>query len=98
MNLLAKLTEAKKFTRNCIVFCSGAVYNDAVKTGLAEIIENTGADFKCDSCSCLTPYITKEKYDSVVTNSVKGAYYLSKSNKLKVALKDIKSIAEEYTR
>jgi len=29
---------------------------------------------------------------------VKGAYYLSKSNKLKVALKDIKSIAEEYMR
>jgi phosphomecalonate degydratase large subunit len=98
LNLLARLTEAKKFTRRCIIFCSRAVYNNAVKTGLAGTIEKTGADFRCDSCSCLTPYITKEKYDSVVTNSVKGAYYLSKSNKLKVALKDIKSIAEEYMR
>jgi predicted aconitase len=51
----------------------------------------------CDSCTCLTPYVTKDKYDSVVSNSVKGAYYLNNSNKVKVALKDIKTIAKEYT-
>jgi len=98
LKLLAELTANKKFTKRCIIFCSRAVYNDAVKIGLAGTIEKSGADFRCDSCSCLTPYITKEKHDSVVTNSVKGAYYLSKSNKLKVALKDIKTIAEDYTK
>jgi hypothetical protein len=98
LRLLATLTESKKFTRRCIVFCSRTIYNDAIKIGLASKIEKSGADFRCDSCTCLTPYITREKYDAVITNSVKGAYYLSKSNKVKVALKDIKTIAEEYTQ
>ena len=98
LGLLAKLTECTKFTKRCIVFCSRAIYNDAIKIGLASKIEKSGADFRCDSCTCLTPYVTKDKYDAVITNSVKAAYYLSKFNKVKVALKDIKTIAEEYTR
>jgi predicted aconitase len=98
LKLLAKLTETKKFTRRCIVFCSRTIYNNAMKIGLAGKIENSGVDFRCDSCTCLTPYVTKDRYDAVITNSVKGAYYLSKSNKLRVALKDIKTIAEEYTQ
>ncbi len=98
LKLLAKLTETKKFTRRCIIFCSRTIYNNAVKVGLAGKIEKSGADFKSDSCTCLTPYITKDRYDAVITNSVKGAYYLSNSNKVKVALKDIKTIAEEYTQ
>jgi predicted aconitase len=98
LKLLTKLTETKKFTRRCIVFCSRTIYNHAVKIGLAGKIEKTGADFRCDSCTCLTPYVTKEGYDAVITNSVKAAYYLSKSNKVKVALKDIKTITEEYTQ
>ena len=98
LKLLAKLTETKKFTRRCIVFCSRTIYNSALKIGLAGKIEKSGADFRCDSCTCLTPYVTKDRYDAVITNSVKGAYYLSKSNKVKVALKDIKTIAEEYTQ
>jgi predicted aconitase len=98
LKLLAKLIETKKFTRRCIVFCSRTIYNNAMKIGLAGRIEKSGADFRCDSCTCLTPYVTKDRYDAVITNSVKGAYYLSKSNKLRVALKDIKTIAEEYTQ
>jgi predicted aconitase len=98
LKLLAKLTETKKFTRRCIVFCSRTIYNSALKIGLAGKIEKSGADFRCDSCTCLTPYVTKDRYDAVITNSVKGAYYLSKSNKVKVALKDINTIAEEYTQ
>jgi predicted aconitase len=98
LKLLAELTETKKFTRRSIIFCSRAVYNNSVKTGVAERIEKSGAEFRCDSCTCLTPYITEDKYDAVITNSIKGAYYLSRSNKVKVALKDIKTIAEEYTK
>ena len=98
LKMLANLTETRKFTRRCIIFCSRAIYNSAVKIGLAGRIEKSGAEFRCDSCTCLTPYITKDKYDAVITNSIKGAYYLSRSNKLKVALKDIKTVAEEYMR
>jgi predicted aconitase len=76
VKLLAKLTETKKFTRRCIAFCSRTIYNTAVKIGLAGKIEKSGADFRCDSCTCLTPYVTKDKYDAVITNSVKGAYIL----------------------
>jgi predicted aconitase len=52
----------------------------------------------CDSCTCLTPYVDKDKYDSVVTGSVKAAYYMNSSNKVKVALKDMKTIVKEYTQ
>jgi predicted aconitase len=97
LELLAKLTESKKFTRRCMLFCSRKILNDAIKIGLAGKIEKSGVDFRCDSCTCLTPYVTKDRYDAVITNSVKGAYYLTKSNKVKVALKDIKTIVEEYT-
>jgi predicted aconitase len=97
LELLAKLTESKKFTKRCIAFCSRTIHNRAVKIGLAGEIEKSGVDFRCDSCICLTPYVTKDMYDAVITNSVKAAYYLTKSNKVKVALKDIKTIVEEYT-
>ena len=81
-----------------MLFCSRTVYNKASRLGLAGKIEKSGVDFRCDSCACLTPYITKDRHDAVITNSVKAAYYLAKSNKLKVALKDIKTIVEDYTQ
>ncbi|MGI0048231.1 MAG: aconitase X [Nitrososphaera sp.] len=97
LDLLAKLTEGKKFNKRCMIFCSRAIHSQAAKVGLTGKLERSGAEFMCDSCTCLTPYVTKEEYDSVVSNSVKGAYYLNNSNKVKVALKDIKTIAKEYT-
>lgn len=96
LNLLANLTEGKKFNRRCMIFCSRAIHNQAAKIGLTGKLEKAGIEFMCDSCTCLTPYVSKEKYDSVVSNSVKGAYYLNNSNKVKVALKDIRTIAKEY--
>lgn len=98
LDLLAKLTEGKKFSKRCMIFCSRAIHGQAAKVGLTGRLERSGAEFMCDSCTCLTPYVTKEEHDSVVSNSVKGAYYLGNSNKVKVALKDIKTIAKEYTK
>jgi predicted aconitase len=96
LDLLAKLTEGKKFNRRCMIFCSKAIHNQAAKVGLTGKLEKAGAEFMCDSCTCLTPYVTREEHDSVVSNSIKGAYYLNNSNKVKVALKDIRTIAKEY--
>lgn len=96
LELLAHLTENKKFTKHCMVFCSRAIHNQAIKIGLAGKIEKSGVDFRCDSCTCLTPYVTNDRHDTVITNSVKAAYYLTKSNKVKVSLKDIRTIVEEY--
>jgi predicted aconitase len=98
LELLSKLVQGKKFTRRCMIFCSRAIHNQATKIGLTGLLEKSGAEFMCDSCTCLTPYITKEEHDSVVANSVKAAYYLNNSNKVKVALKDIKTIAKDYAR
>ena len=97
LELLAKMTEGRKFKKRCMIFCSKAIHNQATKIGLAGKIEKAGGEFMCDSCTCLTPYVTKDEYDSVVSNSAKGAYYLNHSNKVKVALKDLKTIAKEYT-
>lgn len=98
LDLLAKLTEGKRFSKRCMIFCSRAIHNQAAKVGVTGKLEKAGAEFMCDSCTCLTPYVTKEEYDSVVSNSVKGAYYLNNSNKVKVALKDIRTIAKEYAQ
>ncbi len=97
LELLSNLVEGKKFTKRCMIFCSKAIHNQATKVGLTGELEKSGAEFMCDSCTCLTPYVTKDEYDSVVANSVKGAYYLNHSNKVGVALKDIRTIAREYT-
>ncbi|HEX2014968.1 MAG TPA: aconitase X catalytic domain-containing protein [Nitrososphaera sp.] len=98
LELLSDLVEGKKFTKRCMIFCSKAVHDQAKKIGLSGKIEKSGAEFMCDSCTCLTPYVTKERYDSVIANSVKGAYYLNSSNKVGVALMDMKTIAKEYAR
>ena len=39
-----------------------------------------------------------EEYDGVITNSVKAAHYLNKSNGVSVCLTDLKSIIRNYTR
>lgn len=97
LDLLSRLVDGKKFDRRCMIFCSRAIHAQAQKAGLTGKLERSGAEFMCDSCACLTPYVTRDQFDSVVANSVKGAYYLNNSNKVNVALKDIKTIAKEYT-
>jgi len=97
LDYLDKLVEGKKFNRRCIIFCSRAIHDQAARVGLTGKLQRSGAEFMCDSCTCLTPYVTKEKYDSIVSNSVKGAYYLNNSNEVSVALKDIKTIVKDYT-
>ncbi|MGI0036546.1 MAG: aconitase X, partial [Nitrososphaera sp.] len=91
------LLDGKKFTKRCMIFCSRAIHNQAAKVGLTDSIERSGAELMCDSCTCLTPYVSKAEYDAVIANSVKAAYYLNNSNKVKVALKDIRTIVKEYS-
>ncbi|MGH9991555.1 MAG: aconitase X [Nitrososphaera sp.] len=97
LELLLSLLDGKKFTKRCMIFCSRAIHNQAAKVGLTDSIERSGAELMCDSCTCLTPYVSKAEYDAVIANSVKAAYYLNNSNKVKVALKDIRTIVKEYS-
>src|SRR5262245_43094933 len=84
------------FDRMCIIFCSRYVHNQARKIGLASKVESSGAIFMCDSCMCLSPLISRDNTDSIITNSVKGAYYMKSSNRVGVSLKDMKTIVKNY--
>jgi predicted aconitase len=97
LKFITDLTKGNKLTKRCMIFCSRAIYNQAAQVGLIEKIEKAGGQFMCDSCACLTPLFTKNDLDSVITNSVKGAYYLNHFNKLGVAVKDLKQIVKDYT-
>lgn len=98
LETLAGMVEGKKFKKRCMIFCSRAIHNQASRIGLTGKLEKAGGEFMCDSCTCLTPYISKDEVDSVVTNSIKGAYYLNHSNRVQVALKDMKTIVKEYAK
>ena len=94
---IAVLMEGKKFTKPCKIFCPRPVFNKSEELGIASILQKSGAEFVCDACTCLTPLIKKENYDSIITNSVKAAYYMKTSNKISVALKDVKTIIKNYS-
>ena len=98
LELLSKMITGKKFSKKCMIFCARSVYKKSCKSGIAKILENAGANIICDACTCLSPLLSREEYDSVITNSVKAAHYLNKSNGVSVCLKDLKSIVMEYAK
>ena len=97
LTYLHDLIAGRKFDRRCIIFCSRYIHDQARKIGLASKVESSGAEFMCDSCMCLSPLITRDNTDSIITNSVKGAYYMKSSNRVGVALKDMKTIVRTYS-
>jgi predicted aconitase len=97
LKLLATITNGKKFSRPCMIFCPRKIRDEAKSIGLVERIVKSGVEFMCDSCMCLTPLITRENADSIITNSIKGAYYMKNSNNLDVSLKDLRTIVRDYT-
>ena len=98
LELLSKVIAGKKFSKKCMIFCARSVYEESCKSGMAKILENAGANIICDACTCLSPLLSREEYDGVITNSVKAAHYLNKSNGVSVCLKDLKSIVMEYAK
>jgi predicted aconitase len=95
---LCKLMVGKKFSKKCMIFCARPTYEKSCKSGMAKILEKAGANIICDACTCLSPLLTREEYDGVITNSVKAAHYLNKSNGVSVCLKDLKCIIRDYTK
>jgi predicted aconitase len=94
LTYLHDLLGGRKFNKKCMIFCSRYVHHQARKIGLASKIESSGAEFMSDSCMCLSPLVTRDNTDSIITNSVKGAYYMKSSNRVGVALKDMKTIVK----
>jgi predicted aconitase len=94
---IVTLMQGRKFTKPCKIFCPIPVFNKSEELGISSILQKSGVEFVCDACICLTPLIKKENYDSIITNSVKAAYYMKTSNKIPVALKDVKTIVKDYS-
>src|SRR5438445_12985162 len=95
---LASMLKGRTFKKRCLVFCPRAIQEQARKFGYAKEIERAGGELLYDCCICLTPLIDKKDVDGVITNSVKGAYYLHTSNGVDVNLKNLSQIVEEETK
>jgi len=95
---LSHLVKGKSFKKRCLVFCPRAIQNQAKTLGYFGELERAGCEILSDCCTCLTPLVTKEDVDSVITNSIKGAYYFKNSNGLDVNLKSTKEILKDETK
>jgi hypothetical protein len=95
LSLLASMVEGRKFRKRSLIFCARAAYETATKIGYAGTIEGAGGELLCDCCTCLTPLVDRNDVDSVMTNSIKGAYYLNNSNRVGVCLKPVKEIVKQ---
>lgn len=95
---LAVMLGGKAFKKRCMIFCPRTVQQQARRLGYAGTIERAGGELLSDCCICLTPLVDKRDVDSVVTNSVKGAYYLRTSNEVDVNLKSLHKIIQEETK
>jgi len=95
---LSSMLKGKSFSKRCMVFCPRAVQEQARHLGYTNEIERAGCEILSDCCTCLTPLIDKNEFDSVTTNSIKGAYYLKNSNEVDVNLKPLAKIIQDETR
>ncbi len=95
---LASMLKNKSFKKRCMVFCPRVVQQQARKLTYANELERAGCEILSDCCICLTPLIDKKDVDSVITNSIKGAYYLKNSNGVGVNLKPLSKIIQDETK
>jgi len=95
---LSNMLKGKSFQKRCMIFCSRAVQNQARNLDYTKEIERAGGEILSDCCTCLTPLIDTNEVDSVITNSVKGAYYLKNSTGVDVNLKPLSKIIEDETK
>lgn len=95
---LTNKLKGRSFRKQCMIFCPRAIQGQIRNLGYDKELSRAGAEVLYDCCICLTPLIDKENVDSVITNSVKGAYYLKTSNGVDVNLKNLDQIIQEETK
>jgi len=94
LSMLLSMLKGRRFKKRCMIFCARSIYSKAENLGYIDALEKANATVYCDCCSCLTPLISRDDVDSVITNSVKAAYYLRSWNRVGVCLSSMKSIVE----
>ena len=103
---LAGMLRGRRFRKRCLVFCPRAAQPDAERLGHAAEIGRAGGEMLYDCCACLTPLICGGggggggskgglEVDAVVTNSIKGAYYLNNATGVGVSLKPLADIVRD---
>jgi predicted aconitase len=97
LSYLTNLLEGRRFRKPCMIFSSRVVHREGSRIGIVDKLAKAGCKFVCDSCSCLTPLISRKETDSVITNSIKAAYYLKHYNNVAICLKDLKTITKDYS-
>jgi predicted aconitase len=95
---LSSMLKGREFSKRCMVFCPRSVQEQARKLGYTNEIERAGCEILSDCCTCLSPLVDKNEIDSVITNSIKGAYYLNNSNGVGVNLKPLSQIISDETK
>jgi len=95
---LALMLKGRSFKKRCMIFCPRAIQQQASDLGYANTLKRAGCEMLYDCCTCLTPLIDKDNVDGVITNSIKGAYYLKNSNDVKVNLKPLSQIIDDETK
>lgn len=95
---LAGMLKGRSFSKRCMIFCPRAIQGQIRDLGHDKTLEKAGGEILYDCCTCLTPLVDKDDVDAVITNSVKGAYYLRTTNGVGVSLKSLRQIVEEETK
>lgn len=95
-DLVSRLN-GRRFAKNCMIFCPRTVKSKITTLGYKDVLERANCTLLSDCCACLTPLVSRKDTDSVVTNSIKGAYYLGRSNNVGVALKSLHDIIRTET-
>lgn len=93
---LIEMLRGRRFTKRCMLFCPRTVKEAAAPH--IETLERANVHLLADCCACLTPLLSTDDTDGVITNSIKGAYYIQKSNGLDVSLKPLQDIIQEHSR
>ena len=94
---LSSMLKGRRFSKRCMVFCPRSVRDHARRLGYMDEVERAGCEVLVDCCTCLTPLIDRDEVDSVTTNSVKGAYYMNRSNGVGVSIKPLSGIVRDET-
>jgi len=88
------LNNVKRLSVEAWVFTSRTAYSQAVRNGLIEELKEKGVRVFRDSCVMYCSL--KGSSTHVITNSVKAAYYLRNSFKLRVVLKPLEEFIDTY--
>ena len=94
LSSIIDMLNGRRFRKRCMIFCARSVYSKASRLGYVDALERANATLYSGCCACLTPLISRDSVDSVITNSVKAAYYLRSWNKVGVCMRSMRSIID----